>query len=56
MKEESVRREEWVRQGNGLLQSEFLFFSNFMVAKSLFWFEHEMSVLWGISLSDDDQN
>ena len=31
-KEESVRKEEWVREGgNGLLQSEFLFLSNFMV-------------------------
>ena len=38
--------------GNDLLQSEFLFLSNFMVSKVLFWFEQEMSVLWGI-LSDD---
>ena len=38
--------------GNGLLQSDFL--SNFMVAKGLFHFEYEMSVLWGILLSDDD--
>ena len=25
--------------GNGLLQSEFLFLSNFIVAKGLFWFD-----------------
>ena len=27
-----------------------------MVAESLFWFEYEMSVLWGILLSDDDDD
>ena len=32
--------------GNGLLQSDFLFLSNFTVAKGLFWFEYEMSVLF----------
>ena len=41
-------------KGNGLLQTEILFLSNFMVAKGLFWFEYEMFVLWGILLSDDD--
>ena len=36
-KEESVRREEVGEEGgNGLLQSEFLFLSNFMVTKGLF--------------------
>ena len=34
--EESARREEWLRERNGVLQSEFLFLSNFMVAKDLF--------------------
>ena len=45
-KEESVRR---VGEGgrNGLLQSEFLFPSDFLVVKGLFWFEYEMSVFWG---------
>ena len=41
-------------EGNELLQSDVLFLSNFMVAKGLFWFEYEISVLWGIFLSDDD--
>ena len=47
-------RREWekssvgVRGGNGLLQSEFLFLSNFMVGKGLFWLEYEVSVLRGI--------
>ena len=27
-----------------------------MVAKGLFWFEDEMSVLWGIFLGDDDDD
>ena len=31
-----------------------IFFSTFMVAVDLFWFEYEMSVLWGILLNDDD--
>ena len=36
-KEESVRKEEWVWEGgNGLLQSEFLFLSNFMIANGSF--------------------
>ena len=49
-----LRKRVWERKsglwwgGNGLLQSEFLFLSNFMEAKGLFWFEYEMSVLWGI--------
>ena len=56
-KKESVRKEEWVREGaNRLMQSEFLFLSNFMVAKSLFWFEYEISVLWCILLRDDDDD
>ena len=42
--------------GNGLLQSEFLLLSNFMVVKGLFWFEYEKSVLWGILLSDNDDD
>ena len=40
--------------GNGFLQSEFLLHTNFMVANGLFWFEYEMSVLWWILLSNDD--
>ena len=52
MKEESVRREEWIRRG--LFQSEFLLLSNFMVAKGLFLCEYEMSVLGWILLSDDE--
>ena len=44
---ECKKRRLRVRGGNWLLQSEFLFLSNFMVAKSLFWFEYEISVFWG---------
>ena len=32
---------------NWLLRSDFLFLSNFMVAKGLFWFEYEMFVFGG---------
>ena len=57
-KKETMKRREWWRDGgNRLLQSKwFLFLSNFMVAKDLFWFEYEMSVFWGILLSDDDDD
>ena len=48
MNEESVKR-EIVEEGGGntLLQSHFLFLSNFTVALSSFWFEYEMSVFFG---------
>ena len=42
------------RGGNGLLQSEFLFISNFMEVKCSFSFEYEGSVMWGTLLSDDN--
>ena len=53
-KEVSARGEE---VGKGwMLQSEFFFLFNFIVTKSLFLFECEMSVLWGILLSDYDND
>ena len=55
-KEESEKRRVGEEGGNGLLKSEFLFLSNFMVAKDLFWFEYEMFVLREILLSDDDDS
>ena len=42
------------REGNGLLQSEFLLLSNFIAAKGFLWFKYEIFILWGILLSDDD--
>ena len=41
---------------NWLLRFDFLFLSNFMEAKDLFWFEYEMSVFWEILLSNDDDD
>ena len=39
--------------GNGLLQSDFLFPFDFIVAKVLFWSEYEMSVWLGVLLIDN---
>ena len=50
---ECEMRRVGARGGNGFLQSEFLFLSNFMVAKGLFRLEYELSILCGILLSDD---
>ena len=48
MKDKSVRRDEWVRWGNGWLQSEFLFLS-----KAYFDLNIRYLFLRGILLGDD---
>ena len=50
---QSVRSKEWLEEGEMDYCNQYFFLSNFMVAKYLFWFEYEMSVLWEILLSDD---